>query len=47
MGKPYVEPEDYIPEELRKEYKLGEYNEDVEQEEPEHGTSKGGYDYEE
>ena len=47
MRKPYVEPEDYIPEELRKKYKLGEYNEDVEQEEPEQETSEGGYDYEE
>lgn len=27
----YIEPADYIPEELRKEYKLGEYNDDFEE----------------
>lgn len=37
MAKPflYVEPEDYFPDEILKEYELGEYNKDVEQEESE------------
>lgn len=30
----YVEPEDYIPKELRKKFGLGEFNTDAEKEEP-------------
>ena len=29
-GKPYVEPADYIPEDIRKELKIGEYAEEKE-----------------
>lgn len=31
----YVEPEDYFPEEIRKKYKLGEYNADYDDDEDE------------
>lgn len=30
--KPYYEPDNYFPEELRKKYKLGEYNEEAQKE---------------
>ncbi len=35
MKAVYVEPEDYFPEEIRKKYKLGEYNTDEDEDEDE------------
>ena len=34
----YIEPEDYFPKELRKKYKLGEYNTDEEDEREDKST---------
>lgn len=35
----YIEPEDYFPEEIRKKYKLGEYNTDEDEDETEDESS--------
>ncbi len=42
----YIEPEDYFPKELRKKYKLGEYNTDEEDEREDNRTNNKADDEE-